>query len=327
VTPFAYSTAVDQRAAIEHVRRRPATAYIAGGTDLLQLLEERVVTPSEIVDINELPLSSIAFELDGVRIGALARLADVADNPEIAEHFPALAQALLETASPQVRNMATMGGNLLQRTRCLYFRDTATPCNKRVPGSGCPAQDGENRINAILGGSSHCIAVHPSDLAVALTVLDAEVVVSGASGERTVAVDDLYRLPEDTPHRETVLEPGELITAIWIPLGSAGLRSRYLKVRDRTSFEFALTSCAVAIGLKSDTVFEARIAVGGVATKPWRLRHVEEALVGRKLDAGTIGEVAALAAEGARPRGRNMFKVRLLERTVARTLALIGAEL
>lgn len=327
MTPFAFSTVQDQRSAIDRVRRRPATAYIAGGTDLLQLMEERVVAPSEIVDINGLSLSAIAFELDGVRIGALARLADIADNPELAERFPVLVQALQETASPQIRNMATIGGNLLQRTRCLYFRDVATPCNKRVPGSGCPAQDGENRINAILGGSRHCIATHPSDLAVALAVLDAEVVVSGVDGERTVPIGDFYRLPEDTPHRESALEPGELITAVWVPLGSAGLRSRYLKVRSRASFEFALASCAVAIGLKSDQVFEARIAVGGVATKPWRLPAVENALIGRTLDAGTIGAAAALASDGAQPRGRNDFKVRLLERTVARALTLIGAEL
>jgi xanthine dehydrogenase YagS FAD-binding subunit len=325
VNPFSYAAAVDQRAAIERVQSRPATVYIAGGTDLLQLLHDRVVAPSELVDINGLPLDGIAFMLDGVRIGALAKLAAVADEPAIAQHFPVLAQSLLETASPQVRNMATIGGNLLQRTRCLYFRDHATPCNKRAPGSGCPAKDGENRMNAILGGSDHCVAVHPSDLAVALSVLEAEVIVSSGDGERTIRIEDFYRLPDDTPHRETRLAPGELITAIWLPLAGAGLRSLYLKVRDRTSFEFALASCALAIGLKADRVFEVRIAVGGVATKPWRLYELEDALIGKVLDAETIGRAADRAADGAIPRGRNAYKIPLLKRTVARALTIASA--
>jgi xanthine dehydrogenase YagS FAD-binding subunit len=226
----------------------------------------------------------------------------------------------MATASPQVRNMATVGGNLLQRTRCLYYRDVTTPCNKREPGSGCPAQHGNNRINAILGGSEHCIAVQPSDLAVALLAVDAEVVVVRRDGERTVPLDRFYRLPGNTPHIETDLQPGDLITGVWIPIASAGRRSHYLKVRDRASFEWALASCAVSIGLDGDTVLEARVSAGGVATKPWRLHQVEDALVGRKLDAVTIAAASRLSAEGAHTHPHNAYKVPLLEATVARAL-------
>jgi xanthine dehydrogenase YagS FAD-binding subunit len=221
--------------------------------------------------------------------------------------------------------MATIGGNLLQRTRCLYFRDVTTACNRREPGSGCPAQDGENRINAILGGSPQCIAAYPGDLAVALTALDAEVVVSGEAGERVIPIARLHRLPGDTPHIETVLEPGDLITAVTIPIAEHARRSHYLKVRDRASFAFALASAAVGLDVHDGTIRQARVAVGGVATRPWRLRGVEDALSGRPLDHEVFHAAAERAADGAEPRGRNAFKVELIKRTVERALAIAGA--
>ncbi|MDQ4100095.1 MAG: FAD binding domain-containing protein, partial [Chloroflexota bacterium] len=224
----------------------------------------------------------------------------------------------------QVRNMATMAGNLLQRTRCLYFRDATTPCNKREPGSGCSALEGENRINAILGTSPHCIAAYPGDLAVALIAADAEIMVAGPTGERTILVEDLHRLPEDKPHLETVLEPGDLITAIWLPVSAAGRRSHYLKVRDRATFEWALTSAAVSVGLDGDRVLEARVAVGSVGTKPWRLRHVEEMLTDRRLDRDLAREAGERAADAAEPRGHNGFKVELLKKTVERALLRVA---
>ena len=324
MVPFAYAAARSAETAIARVAGVQGAEFIAGGTDMLQLLQERVREPSELIDITRLPLAEIAAGPEGARIGALARMADVADDPGIRQHFPAVAEALLASASPQVRNMATIGGNLLQRTRCLYFRDVATPCNRREPGSGCPAQEGENRLNAILGGSPQCIAVYPGDLAVALVALDAAVLVQGAGGERTIPVERLHRVPGDTPHVETVLESGDLITEVTIPASAHARRSHYLKVRDRASFEFALASAAVALEIEAGTIRQARVAVGGVATTPWRLRHVEEALAGRPLDAGVLREAAAHSAEGAEPRGKNAFKVMLLPRTVERALRTAG---
>ena len=322
--PFAYAAAPSAPAAIRHAAQGRGAEFIAGGTDMLQLLQEGVRSPSELIDINRLPMTAIDVGPQGARLGALARMADVADDRRIREQFPVVAEALLASASPQVRNMASIGGNLLQRTRCLYFRDVATPCNRREPGTGCPALDGENRLNAILGGSPHCIATYPGDLAVALVALDAEVHVEGASGERTIPVERLHRLPEDAPHVETVLEPGDLITAVTIPAAAHARRSYYLKVRDRGSFEFALASAAVALDVEGATIRAARVAVGGVATVPWRLRHVEEALAGRPLEAGTLHEAARRSADGAEPRGRNAFKVALLPRTVERALRTVG---
>jgi xanthine dehydrogenase YagS FAD-binding subunit len=324
VVPFAYATAPTAPAAIAHVAGRRGAEFIAGGTDLLQLLQERVREPAELIDINRLPLATIEVGPDGARLGALARMADVAARADMREQFPVVVEALLLSASAQVRNMATVGGNLLQRTRCLYFRDAATPCNRREPGTGCPAQDGENRTNAILGGSAHCIAAYPGDLAVALVALDARVHVQGTGGERTLPVETLHRPPGDTPHVETVLEPGDLITAIAIPASPHARRSHYLKVRDRASFEFALASAAVALEVEDGAIRSARVAVGGVATTPWRLRHVEAALAGRPLEARIVREAAALAAEGAEPREHNAFKVPLLRRTLERALRTVG---
>jgi xanthine dehydrogenase YagS FAD-binding subunit len=321
---FAYAAAPTAPAAIAHVAQTRGAQFIAGGTDLLQLLQEGVIAPAELIDINFLPLAGIDIGPGGARIGALTRLSEVADHAGIRDRFPAIAEALIETASPQVRNAATVGGNLLQRTRCLYFRDAATPCNKRVPGSGCPAQDGQNRINAILGGSEHCIATHPSDLAVALVALEAQVQTSGPSGDRTIPIADLHRVPGDTPQIETVLEPGELITAVLVPESGYARHSRYLKIRDRAEFEWAIASAAVALETDGGTVRQARVAVGGVATKPWRLPRVEAALAGARIDEDALRAAAEQAAEGAAPRGQNRYKVELVKRTVQRALMMAG---
>lgn len=322
--PFSYAAAPTAQAAIDRVAQVHGAEFIAGGTDMLQLLQERVRAPAELIDINRLPLSDIEVGETRARIGALVRMAEVADDRRIQQQFPVVVQALLASASAQVRNRASIGGNLLQRTRCLYFRDVATPCNKREPGSGCPAQDGENRLHAILGGSIHCIATYPGDLAVALVALDAGVEVTGAHGARTIPLEQLHRLPGDTPEIETVLEPGDLITGVTIPTSRHAARSHYLKVRDRASFEFALVSAAVALDVDGGTIRHARVAVGGVATTPWRLRQIEHALEGQRPGAGLFRAAAARAADGAAPRIRNAFKVELLQRAVERALQTVG---
>jgi xanthine dehydrogenase YagS FAD-binding subunit len=303
---------------------RPGTMYIAGGTDLLQLAKDNVETPREIVDLEALKLSRIQATANGLRLEPLARMSDVAAHPDVVRNWPVLSQALLASASPQVRNMGTMGGNLLQRTRCGYFRDTGFACNKRVPGSGCPAINGENRMHAILGGSDHCIATYPGDMAVALLVLDAELELTGQSGTRKVAIGDFHREPGDTPHIETELQPGELITGIDIPASAAAKRSHYLKVRDRASFEFALVSAAVALDIDGGTIRTARVAAGGVGTKPWRLPEVEAALTGKPADADTLKAAADQAGQGAQPARMNGFKVVLLKRTVLRALQTVS---
>lgn len=324
MTGFAYGAATDPMAAITRAAEEPRAAFIAGGTDLMQLVQERIENPVELIDINGLPFDAIASTLDGMRIGALSRLADVADHPRIRQDYRVVAEALDGSASPMVRNMATLGGNLLQRTRCLYFRDSTTPCNKRAPGSGCSAQKGQNRINAILGGSTHCIATHASDLAVALVACDAEVIVAGPQGERTIRVEDLYRPPGDTPEIETVLEPGDLVTYLYLPIQAAGRHSRYVKVRDRASFEWSIASAAVSLGLHEGTVLEARIVAGGIATVPWRLPRLEEMLVGKRLDRDLAREVSERAADGAQPHGQNAYKIPLIKRTVERALIEAG---
>jgi xanthine dehydrogenase YagS FAD-binding subunit len=297
--------------------------YIAGGTDMVQLLQEYVRRPDRLVSLAGVLDDGIEVGPQGLRLGAAATMAKVATHPGVAEQFPLISQALLNSASPQVRNQATMGGNLLQRTRCPYFRDIGyEACNKRAPGSGCAAMDGENRWHAVLGASDDCIAVHPSDLAVALVALDAAIEIRDADGQRTVPLADLHRLPENTPHLETVLEPGEVITAITIPANAAGLRSHYLKVRDRASFEFAVV--AVAIETDDGRIARARVALGGVATKPWRVPSVEQALSGASLDSGELRAVAALAADGARGRGHNEFKIELMQRAIVRAIETAG---
>jgi xanthine dehydrogenase YagS FAD-binding subunit len=300
--------------------------YIAGGTDLLQLMKDNVETPDRLVDLEPLPLTRIYMDGASLRLGAMARMSDVAEHSMVRERFPVIREALLASASPQVRNMGSMGGNLLQRTRCGYFRDTGFDCNKRAPGTGCPAIHGENRMLAILGGSTDCIASHPSDLAVALVALDATVELRGVNGaQRTLALRDLHRVPGSTPHIETNLAPGEMIIAIVVPDAPAARHSHYLKVRDRTSFEFALVSAAVALQIDSGSIQDVRVAAGGVGTKPWRLPEVEAALHGRPPTDQTLREAAAQAGQGAQPATQNAFKLTLLRRTVLRALQTMAA--
>jgi xanthine dehydrogenase YagS FAD-binding subunit len=307
-------------------RNDVSTEYIAGGTDMVQLLQEYVRRPEQLVSLAGLLDNRIEVGPQGLRLGAAATMAEVAAHPGVIEQFPVISEALLNSASPQVRNQATMGGNLLQRTRCLYFRDVGyAACNKRAPGSGCSAIGGENRWHALLGTSENCIAANASDLAVALIALDASVEVRGTNGQRTVPLMELHRLPGDTPHIETVLEPGQVITAITVPANPVARRSHYLKVRDRASFEFAVVSAAVALDMDGGRIRQARVALGGVGTKPWRVCRVEAALAGASLDPAALRPAAALAAEGARGRGHNDFKIELMQRVIVRAVETAGA--
>ncbi|WP_370949373.1 xanthine dehydrogenase family protein subunit M [Amycolatopsis sp. cg5] len=300
---------------VEDALATPGT-FLAGGTTLVDLMKLNVLTPQQVLDINELPLRGIETG-DGLRIGALERMSDIAAHPGV---YPMISRALLLSASQQLRNMASIGGNLLQRTRCSYFRDVATPCNKREPGSGCPAIGGANRMHAVLGTSDSCVATHASDVAVAFTALDAQVKLTSAEGTRTVALADFYRLPGDTPDVENDLRPGELITEVLVPRLDWASRSTYVKVRDRQSYEFALCSAAVAVDIQDGRIADARLAVGGVATVPWRLKAVEAALRGASLTQKSFEDAAALAVEGAKPLPDNAFKLSLLKRTIIRAL-------
>jgi xanthine dehydrogenase YagS FAD-binding subunit len=290
--------------------------FLAGGTTLVDLMKLNVMTPQHVLDINALPLRGIDTS-DGLRFGALERMSDIAVHPGV---YPAITRALLQSASQQLRNMASIGGNLLQRTRCGYFRDVSVPCNKREPGSGCPAISGANRMHAVLGTSDACVATHASDVAVALVALDAEIRLVSSGGSRTVKLDDFYRLPGDTPDVENDLRPGELIAEVVVPRLDWAQRSTYVKVRDRQSYEFALCSAAVALDIQDSRIVDARVAVGGVATKPWRLTSVEAALRGAPATLATFEDAASLAAEGAQPLSGNGYKVSLLKRTVVRAL-------
>jgi len=278
----------------------------------------------ELVDINALPLAKIeSLPNGGIRIGAMARNSDVAHHDMVRSRYLVLSEALLSGASPQLRNMATVGGNIMQRTRCYYFRDLTFACNKRAPGSGCPAIDGFNRIHAILGASEKCIATHPSDMNVALVALDAVIRVQGPKGDRTIPFEQFHLEPGNTPERETVLEPGELITAVDLPASSFAARSHYLKVRDRASYEFALASVAVALEMNGGTIGAARLAVGGVATRPWRAHGVEKILAGQQPSEALFARAARASVEGAKPRGDNAFKVELLQRAVTKALRTV----
>src|SRR5437762_1386594 len=300
--------------------------YIAGGTDMVQLLQEYVRRPERLVSLAGLLDNRIELGPQGLRLGAAATMAEVAAHPGMVEQFPLISEALLNSASPQVRNQATIGGNLLQRTRCPYFHDVGyEACNKRAPGSGCAAIGGENRWHAVLGTSENCIAAHASDLAVSLVALDAVVEVRGAGRQRTVPLIELHRLPGETPHIETVLEPGEVIAAITVPASPAARRSHYLKVRDRASFEFAVVSVAVALDMDGARIRQARVALGGVGTRPWRVPRVEAALVGGSLDPAVLRTAAALAARGAQGRGHNDFKIELMQRAIVRAVEIAGA--
>lgn len=298
---------------------KPGSAFLAGGTTLVDLMKLDVLTPDQVIDVNRLPLRGIRMR-GGLRIGALERMSDVANHPLVTSTHPMISRALLLSASGQLRNMASIGGNLLQRTRCDYFRDVTSACNKRRPGSGCPALTGVNRGHAILGTSDSCVATHASDVAVAFVAMEAQVVLRSRDGDRTVPLEDFYLLPGSTPDRENVLGPGELIAEVVVPTPSWARHATYLKIRDRQSYEFALTSVAAAIDVKRGVVQDVRLAAGGVGTKPWRLRAVEDALKGAVAVERTFADAAESAVDGARPLAHNSFKTSLLKRTIVRAL-------
>jgi len=319
--PISYARATGVEDAIATALADRESAYLAGGTTEIDLLRLDVVRPTALIDINALPLGRIEDLPDGgLRIGALARMSDAAEAPGVVERFPMIAQALVLGASPQLRHMASMGGNLLQRVRCTYFRDGVSPCNKREPGTGCSALEGINRGHAVLGTSEHCIATHPSDVSVALVALDAIVQTDGPSGTRAIPIDEFFLLPGETPHYEHPIEHGELIVAIDVPAAPVARTSLYLKVRDRGSYEFALVSAAVALRVERGVVIDVRLALGGVATKPWRARRVESALMGARADTASFARAAHEELAAARPRGLNAFKVELAQRTIVRAL-------
>ena len=298
--------------------------FIAGGTNLVDYMKLNVETPRKLVDVNHLPFDKIENLPDGgLKIGAVVRNSDLAYHPIVRKNYAVLSEALLSGASPQLRNMATTAGNLLQRTRCMYFRDTAMPCNKREPGSGCAAITGVNRGLAILGTSEHCIASNPSDMNVALAALEATIHISGPKGERGVTIGDFHLLPGNTPNRETVLEPGDLITHVTLPPPSPGNRSLYLKLRDRASFEFALASAAVVITADGGKITRARVALGGVGTKPWRSPEAEAELTGQSATQAVFQKAAEAALRDAKPQSQNGFKVELAKRCLAHALKLV----
>lgn len=318
-----YQRAASPAAAVALKRQYPDAAFLGGGTNLLDLMKADVARPTLLIDVTRLPLRDVTELPDGgLRIGALVRNSDMANHPLVRTRYPLLSQALLAGASAQLRNMATAGGNLMQRTRCYYFYDTGfSECNKRVPGSGCAARAGHNRIHAILGASAQCVATHPSDMAVALSALRATVRVQGSGGERPIALTDFYRLPGDTPQLDTELAHDELITAIELPAPRFARRSHYLKVRDRASYAFALVSVAVGLDLAEDgTVRDAALSLGGVAHKRWRVPAAEQALVGRRLDRAGIANATDLLLAGSVPLAHNAFKVELARRSIERAL-------
>jgi xanthine dehydrogenase YagS FAD-binding subunit len=317
---FTYKRATDQSEAVREVAGNNNAKFLAGGTNLIDLMKMNVQQPDELVDINRLALKKIEEIPAGLRIGALTSNSAVANDRRVREGFPVLSEALLAGASPQLRNMATVGGNLLQRTRCYYFMDTTFPCNKRVPGSGCPAIPGFNRIHAILGASDKCIATHPSDMCVALAALDAVIRVEGARGAREIRITDFHRLPGDTPQVDTNLQPDELIVAVDLPASAFARRSGYLKVRDRAQYAFALVSVAAALDIKNGKIEAARLALGGVAHKPWRSLDAERVLTGAQANSQTFKAAAEAAVTGAVPQKHNAFKIEMAKRAVARIL-------
>jgi xanthine dehydrogenase YagS FAD-binding subunit len=319
--PFSFSQARNQDDALVQLRQSGAVA-IAGGTTLVDLMKLDVQSPAHLVDINSLSLNRIESQPDGgVRIGAMVRNSDLAHDEGVMKRYPVLSQALLAGASAQLRNMATTGGNLMQRTRCYYFRDPAyAACNKRTPGSGCAALEGFNRIHAVLGGSEHCVATHPSDMAVALVALDAVVHIMGPQGERRVPIEEFHKLPGNTPHIETAVQNGELITYVTLPKSSFAQRSAYVKLRDRASYEFALASAAVAVDLSGSTIRQVRIALGGVATKPWRSHDAEQALTGAPANADTFRAAAEAVLKSAKALRYNAFKIELAKMALVRAL-------
>src|SRR5437868_3391622 len=318
---FSYMRADGVPAAVRDIATHENAKLIAGGTNLVDLMKENVVRPSRLIDINRLPLAEIERrEDDGLRIGALATNTDVAYHAEVERRYPLLSKAILAGASPQLRNMATVGGNLMQRTRCYYFYDTATPCNKREPGTGCAAMDGFNRMHAILGTSEHCIAVHPSDMCVALAALEAVVRVTGERGDRAIPFAEFHRLPGDTPHIDTNLGADEIITSIDLPAKGFADHHAYLKVRDRTSYAFALVSVAAALEMDGDTITETRLALGGVGHKPWRNTEAEAMLNGLHATKDHFEAVGYAVVRDAKGFGHNTFKIALAQRAIVRAL-------
>ncbi|WZP00749.1 xanthine dehydrogenase family protein subunit M [Isosphaeraceae bacterium EP7] len=323
---FSLARAADVAGAADELARNPAARIIAGGTNLVDLMKEKVSRPDRLVDINRLPLKRVeALPGGGLRIGALVTNADVAYHPEIEARYPLLSRAILAGASPQLRNMATTGGNLLQRTRCYYFYDTATPCNKREPGTGCPAMTGYNRIHAILGASEHCIATHPSDMCVAMAALEAVIQVEGTGGPRSIPFAEFHRLPGDTPEVDTTLKPDEVITSVDLPALGFAKNYAYVKVRDRSSYAFALVSVAAALELDGGRIAQARLALGGVAHKPWRVPEAEGVLRGEVPTEDLFRRAAEVLLQGAVGRGHNDFKLKLAPRAIVRALSQAAA--
>jgi xanthine dehydrogenase YagS FAD-binding subunit len=318
---FEYARPADVGDAVRQMAAEPGAKFIAGGTNLLDLMKEDVERPTKLIDITRLPLKEVTQTRDGgLRIGALVPNSDLAWHPLVEKRYPILSSAILAGASQQLRNMASTGGNLLQRTRCYYFYDTATPCNKREPGSGCSAIDGLNRMHAILGTSDACIAVHPSDMCVAMAVLDAKVHVTGPKGERAIAFADFHRLPADEPERDTNLAPDEMITAVELPARGFPANYTYLKIRDRLSYAFALVSVAAALELDGGVIKEARLGLGGVAPKPWRDTAAEAALAGRPPGEAAFAHAADMVLSGAKGYAHNTFKIDLARRAIVRAL-------
>jgi xanthine dehydrogenase YagS FAD-binding subunit len=318
--PFAFVRAVNNESAIREASTK-GSKFIAGATNLVDLMKLDIEKPDKLVDINQLSLHKIETLPNGnLLVGALVKNSELAYHPEIIKPYPLISEAILSGASPQLRNMASTGGNILQRTRCYYFYDISFPCNKRNPGSGCPAISGYNRIHAILGTSDHCIATHPSDMCVALMAVEALIHTQGPKGNRKILFSVFYRLPGNTPHIENVLQPGELITAVEIPRLNFAVRSCYLKVRDRASYEFALASAAVALDLQGDTIRQSRIALGGIGTKPWRSTAAEKTLSGTQVNKDVFRKAAEAALADAKPQKHNVFKIELAKRTLVRAL-------
>lgn len=317
---FQYVRALTPKGAIDTLAKSTDAKFIAGGTNLVDLMKRNIMTPTKLVDINRIPLKSIEQQSGNIRIGALALNSQVADNKLILEKHPLLSQALNAGASAQIRNMATVGGNMLQRTRCPYFYDTALPCNKREPGTGCGALEGFNRMHAIFGISDKCIAVHPSDMAIALVALDATVLVSGPKGERRIPFGEFHRLPGDHPEKDNNLQKNELVTAVEIPDNAFNKHAYYLKIRDRASYAFALVSVAAALNIENNTIKEARLAMGGVAHKPWRLTEAEKSLAGKPVTEESFKHAAEIAMRGAKAYKYNAFKLKLGPNTIVEAL-------
>jgi xanthine dehydrogenase YagS FAD-binding subunit len=325
--PYHYEQARDIPGAVAALAEQPNAKYLAGGTNLVDLMKLEIMTPDVLVDVRRLTSDRIEETEDGgVRIGAAVTNSNLAADRTIRSRYPVLSQALLSGASGQLRNLATTGGNLLQRTRCVYFYDTTTPCNKREPGSGCSAIEGHNKDHAILGASEHCVATHPSDMAVAMTALEAFVNVHGPDGERRIPIEDLHRLPGDEPERDTTLEHGELITAVDLPPLDFAYNSKYRKVRERASYAFALVSVAAALDVEDGVVRDVRLALGGVAHKPWRATKAEEALRGEPAGEENFRAAAEIELEDARPLRENAFKVPLARNVITRTLLELSEE-